>query len=169
MTLFYYPTTIEEAVAVAERGRILCPHKYELQRLEHVKAVDKGRYESYRGNYGSENATDGDLALRVACSRHSVDIRTKERVTIPESEWVRSVRVYGQLNDALKHLVGPRCGVILGIELVHPSTAVLFANDAIELEGQLREVHIYALQPYMKLIAKPFKKYLVSFNRIKKV
>ncbi len=169
MTLFYYPASIEEAVAVADRGQILCPHKFELHRLRIVKETDPDRYFGYCVSYGSKDATDDDIAFRVASSRHLVDIRTKERVTIPESEWLKSVRVYGQWNDALKHLVGPRCGAILGIELMHQPTAVLFANDVIDLQGQLREVHIYAQRPYVKLVAKPFVKYKVPLHRIKKV
>jgi len=171
MTLFYYPATIETALAISERGIILCPSMYELRRLHMLQNSqdqnDRYRFDVYVETYLQPNDTLSDLAMRVASIRHPLDIRARMDKMPSENEWLNSVRLYGNLNDALQHLQAPPVGVILGIELEKPCQDVLLVPERVNLEDLLRQVHIRADNQKIHLVFKAFARYKPEFFRVK--
>ncbi|MEM4240182.1 MAG: hypothetical protein QXM31_04480 [Candidatus Woesearchaeota archaeon] len=171
MTLFYYPDSIETALALAERGIILCPWMYELRRLRRLQQSqdpdEKTRFDTYVETYLRPNDTVSDLAMRVAAVRHPVDVRIKTDKMPSEEEWLKSVRFYGNYDAALQHLQNPPVGVILGLELDRPAEELLLMPESVGLENQLKQVHIRADNPKMHIVFEAFVHYKPEFYRIK--
>ncbi|MEM4254260.1 MAG: hypothetical protein QXR48_02625 [Candidatus Woesearchaeota archaeon] len=171
MTLFYYPASIETALALAEKGVILCPWMYELRRLRRLQQSqdpdEKNRFDTYVETYLHPNDTLSDLAMRVASIRHPVDIRIRTDKMPSEEEWLKSVRLYGNYNVALQHLQNPPVGVILGLELGMPPQELLLMPELVGIENRLKHVHIRADNLKTHLVFKAFAHYKPEFYKVK--
>jgi hypothetical protein len=172
MTLFHYPASIETALAVAEKGIIQCPYYYELGRLLRMArpedAGDFSAYERYRRIYHKPGDTIEELASRVASARHPLDIRARTRKNVSEEHWLKSVRLYGDLADALQHVRSPPSGVILGLEMKQPKQRVLLIPGFLPIVDRLKDVRMRTAADKATLIRNAFKHYTPSFYRIPK-
>ena len=182
MTLFYYPASIEVALALAGRGEILCPWEYEVNRLaDMLKEEERGKkmlesegkgdaflstyhrlFDFYKAN------SHDDLALKLAGMRHPKDIRVKEGEQISEEEWLKSVTLYGDSKPALQHVSTPPSGVILVLRLSREPQPLLMIPESVSLKGRLKAVYVRTDPDKEVFVADSFRKYNPKFYRIKK-
>src|SRR5574342_230629 len=154
MTKFYYCTTVDEAVIIAQRGRILSPVAGERAWLKETQQLDT----EYYNDLMKGKTLDGlahELALTDLPPEKAMEI---EYITLADS-----------INKALLLMIrNKEPKVVLSADINHPKETIVHIPGPLYVDGDT-EVHIYqeAIEHKTDLM-KAFGKYTKRFFHVKK-